>query len=288
MSDFDEYKDSVNKGLIRHEYLMREDYRQVDLLNAAEGSRGGCLLTLQDHLEYKALHEYFSGNCLKGLKCWSGVTSKVKILRQHMFPTEHYLTEDLLWSILSDHEEFIDWWRQNEAPYQEVQYRGKSRLVDVPTDAMFYRYQIWLALNSRWEELAKRCETILGMESKITKDRPYLIDHRFYLALARGEKEKMESILEEKCTKKNRRIRVRRQSGITENFIDSYATLFAKLAWRNGYEVEVETPWIPKDWLPVSRDLDYVDPPWKFLQEFDIWQPFPEPWTKFSPKKPAA
>ncbi|MCY1554464.1 hypothetical protein D9M68_910380 [compost metagenome] len=62
----------------------------------------------------------------------------------------------------------------------------------------------------------------------------------------------------------------------------SYATLFAKLAWRKGYELDVDTPWIPKEWLPIRPNETYEDP-WLFMKSFDIWQPFPEPWTQYSP-----
>ncbi|PWB19098.1 Imm49 family immunity protein [Comamonas sp. JNW] len=109
------------------------------------------------------------------------------------------------------------------------------------------------------------------------------MDHYFYLALAKGDKAGMEKVLEEKSLPKNRKVRYEQESAITRDFIDSYATFFAKLAWYNSYELKVENPWIPKDWLPIKPN-DQYDDVWEFMKKFDIWQPFAEPWTKFSPR----
>ena len=203
-------------------------------------------------------------------------------MRLHIFPGESYLVSDLFAVLVFDNSELIEWYRQCNSMYYPDKATSDGD-KDSPKNWMFYRYQSWLALNSRWDELGERCERVLAIKDEIKKDRSYLIDHRFYLALAKGDKAGMEKVLEEKSLPKNRRIRYEQESGITRDFIDSYATFFAKLAWYNGYEVEVENPWIPKDWLPIKPN-DQYDDVWEFMKEFDIWQPFAEPWTKFSPR----
>ena len=41
--------------------------------------------------------------------------------------------------------------------------------------------------------------------------------------------------------------------------------IYAKIAWRSGYEVEVDLPCIPKEWLPVTP-LDNYDEHYDFLK----------------------
>ena len=259
----------------------------IEMLSSGAGSRSGCLRGIARNCQVRAMLAHYRDGNIQETKQWSYLSSKTGILLAHLEVGADYLTEDLLWPLLSDNEEVIDWYRQNQAMYHPEKPSIVGGDKDNPKSWMYYRYQSWLALNARWDELGERCERILAMQDEIKKDRAYLIDHRFYLALAKGDKAAMESVLLEKCLPKNRRARFEQQSGLTRYFIDSYATLFAKLAWRHGYELEIDTPWIPKDWLPVQPNASNEDP-WPFMQSFDIWQPFPEPYTAYSPQRPAA
>ncbi|MFX6597555.1 hypothetical protein ABTG67_18925, partial [Acinetobacter baumannii] len=69
----------------------------------------------------------------------------------------------------------------------------------------FHGYQLILALNDEWDQLRKRCELILQTDLK--KDKKYLIDHRFYLALANGDKNEMENVLTELTSPKIAKVR---------------------------------------------------------------------------------
>lgn len=253
----------------------------LTFLEAGTGSRNGCLTTLSTHTGINVTYAWFCQHNIYQMKKWAYISTKLHIMRYHMQTGENYLTEELLWPLISDNEDVIDWYRQHNRPYMlGKKVTGGDK--DDPKNWMFYRYQSWLALNERWDELRQRSEYILSMQDKIKKDRSYLIDHRFYLALANGDKQGMEAVLLEKCNPKNRRGRYEQESGLTRYFIVSYATLFAKLAWRNGYEVQVDTPWIPKEWLPV-QPLEKYEDPWPFMQRFDIFQPFENDLAKWSP-----
>lgn len=224
---------------------------------------------------------HFRDNDMATMKHWAYLSAKAQIMWEHETLND-YLTEDLLSPMISDNEEVIEWYRQFSLPY-ELPKSVSGGDKDDPKNWMFYRYQSWLALNARWDELGERCERILAMQDQIKKDRSYLIDHRFYLALAKGDKTGMKVVLLEKVSPKERKTRHLQQSGITWDLIDSYATLFAKLAWRAGHELELDTPWIPRDWLPI-KPLEKYEDPWPFMQRFDIWQPFAEPYAAYSPK----
>lgn len=285
---FKEYTASFSRGL-EHVGggLSALRNKTIELLEAGEGSRDGCLRNLSSNAEAISTISYFRDHDLQRMKQWAYVAAKLRIMLFHVFPSEDYLSEALLWPLISDNEEVIDWYRQNEAMYHPAKPSIDGGDKDNPKSWMYYRYQSWLALNQRWDELGERCERILSIQSEIKKDRSYLIDHRFYLALARGDVAQMQAVLLEKCEPNLRKIRHDQESGLTHNFIVSYATLFAKLAWRSGYELELDTPWIPKEWLPV-KPLDKYEDPWPFMQTFDIWQPFAEPYAKYSPRKAAS
>jgi hypothetical protein len=49
-------------------------------------------------------------------------------------------------------------------------------------------------------------------------------------------------------------------------YVSFPAVGYAKLAWRKGIEVEVNSPLIPSELLPV-RPLEHYDIPYKFLTE---------------------
>jgi len=51
----------------------------------------------------------------------------------------------------------------------------------------------------------------------------------------------------------------------------------------SGYEVQIDTPYIPKEWLPITPLNSYPEP-WKLMQDFEIFTPLDEPWQMFSPK----
>ena len=38
----------------------------------------------------------------------------------------------------------------------------------------------------------------------------------------------------------------------TQYFICTCAVVYAKIAWRHGYHVTVDSPWVPREWLPVA------------------------------------
>lgn len=276
------FKDSIQAGLeVVQGFAMRGMDEELSLLQAGRGSRSGCLLMGGNPVISWAMLAYFADSDLTAMKQWAYVASKLRVLYIHETLSEN-LVEALLWPLLSDNEEIIDWYRQFDAQYWPDDPKVTGGDKRNPKDWMYYRYQSWLALNQRWGELSERCERILAMQGEIKKDRMYLIDHRFYLALSHGDVQGMEAVLSEMCQPRLLAQRRKQESGLTDKFIASHATIFAKMAWRNGYEVNVDTPWIPKDWLPVKPNISYEDP-WPFMQEFDIWQSFKQPWSDRSP-----
>lgn len=103
----------------------------------------------------------------------------------------------------------------------------------------------------------------------------YEIDHRFYLALARHDVSGMEAVLQELTSPKVCKVRnVEQAFGFTEKLIATHAVIYAKIAWRHGFRVEVETPWIPQDWLPMAPLAECVDL-YDFMRTVEAAPPLP-------------
>jgi Immunity protein 49 len=55
------------------------------------------------------------------------------------------------------------------------------------------------------------------------------------------------------------------EGGFTEDLISTPAFIYAKIAWRHGYEVVVDSPFVPSEWLPISP-LDRYENHYAFLE----------------------
>ncbi|GHU68272.1 hypothetical protein FACS189413_04770 [Bacteroidia bacterium] len=89
------------------------------------------------------------------------------------------------------------------------------------------------------------------------------LDYDFFKALYTENKGNMENILEKFLTPKIHKYRT--NDIILDKFISLPAIGYAKLAWRKGIEVEVNSKLVPKELLPVQPLEDY-EIPYEFLK----------------------
>lgn len=83
-------------------------------------------------------------------------------------------------------------------------------------------------------------------------------DYEFYKSLNSGDKSKMEEVLEKLLSPKIHK--KRNDNPILNQYISLPALGYAKLAWRKGIEVEVNSPLVPKELLPIQPLEKYVIP----------------------------
>ncbi|WP_052181134.1 immunity 49 family protein [Alistipes sp. ZOR0009] len=88
-------------------------------------------------------------------------------------------------------------------------------------------------------------------------------DYEFYKALHTSDKAKMEGILEKLVSPKIHK--KRNDNPILNQYISLPALGYAKLAWRKGVEVEVNSPLIPQELLPI-QPLEHYEIPYDFLK----------------------
>jgi hypothetical protein len=117
------------------------------------------------------------------------------------------------------------------------------------------------------QRLAERAEHFL--QAIPPKMKSYAVDQRFYLALAKGNPGAMQEALTELTSPKVNEVRRNRLDfAFSDPFIATLATMYAKIAWRHGFRIEVETPLIPKEWLPVTPLNNYEDA-YPFMREYE-------------------
>ena len=152
--------------------------------------------------------------------------------------------DQLLAPIISDNDDVINWFSHCDELFDE------SKIED-PHTADFFAFQYVLAMRGHWKRLISRCEKLMA-DPPINNLRNYMIDQVFFLALANGDIESMEEVIAELVSDQGRKTRIDDESPFTENLISTSAVIFSKIAWRNGYEVNVYSPYIPIEWLPVD------------------------------------
>lgn len=273
------YEESLREGIEhigargRTPWLMRkmlpggiqssemEDFGQscVNHVVNNTGNPHACIGLLSDHAYAAALLAWFESCDISAFKQWAYVAGKLDCLarRREMAWLRDF---HLLMPLLSDHPGLIDWFAHHEEGHDPKFYLKPSHFAD------FHSYQIMLALRGEWEPMVRRSEE--GLAGTATRLKRFLLDYRFYIALARGDVPVMESLLAELTSPKVARTRNHEfEFGLTEHFISTYGVIFAKLAWRHGYRVQVDTPYIPSEWLPITPLSAYEDI-YPFMGEF--------------------
>ncbi|MCU4386083.1 immunity 49 family protein [Acinetobacter haemolyticus] len=282
MSDL-KNNEAIQKALahvIQHAEFNENTVSLIDYITNNKGDVPFCIGMLGSYAEANAMVSWFRDSDLVAFKQWCFIAAKLNRMVFQFDVIEWFPAYKHLYALLSDNEEIISWYAKHRLPYDR---QGSIKDRDNPRKPDFHGYQLILALNYEWELLRERCELILSTELK--KDRKYLIDHRFYLALANGDKTEMENILTELTSPKISKIRNHEFAfTFTEHFISTFAVIYAKLAWRNGYQLDIDTPWIPKEWLPI-QPLDEYPEPWDFMKKFDLWTEFDGEYASWSPNK---
>ena len=269
--------------VIGHARFREDVQRKIDYITQQKGDVKFCTMRLKSYAHANAIVAWFRDKDLIAFKQWCYIAAKLERMVFQFIPYEWFPAYKFFSPLLSDNEEIISWYRQHRVSYDSTKGARKDR--DNPRQPDFHGYQLILALNHEWDLLRQRCEQILSMELK--KDRKYLIDHRFYLALANGDEEGMQNILSELTSPKIAKVRNHEFAfTFTEHFIGTHAVIYTKLAWRNGYQLHIDTPWIPQEWLPIEPLAEYPEP-WEFMQAFNLWTPFEGEDAEWSPKKPA-
>lgn len=237
---------------------------EVIMIEKSEGSFDGCLRTLKMLHKEIANYAWFANQDLATFKLHSYVVAKFMYMIAKTTGEEGVMHEaEYFYALLSDHEPVI-LWMMSQPPHSKL---FKQRMVN-PNQNEYRYYQLTLALNGQWEELGQKAEVFL--QDPPTKMKKYVPDMRFYLALAQQDKAGMENALAELTSPKVAKVRNEVfELVVASKFVSPFACLYAKTARRHGFDLEIDTVFIPKEWLPVNPLPDYPDP-YDFMRQWSI------------------
>jgi hypothetical protein len=261
-------KSKTNKNLLEEKSAARLEhirrfFSEIDyaggLVNAVRNKTGdtaASISALADFAIRNALLSWFDKQDIRVMKNWWHTSAALTKNYYEMKPLRGYNIGakflQLMPPLLSDDDDLIAYYAHADAIYD------LDRAEDHKTHD-FWAYQAIVALRGDWERLKERCETVLADPPKASKEQKYLIDHRFYRALACGDEKAMSDVIRELVTPKLLAARRNYESGFTGDLISTPAVIFSKLAWRAGFRIDTGSQFVPLQWLPVNHLPDYEE-----------------------------
>lgn len=224
---------------------------------------------LQSYIQAKGISSWFHTGDVHALKNWFynfgrlgyicgnppfGGTPRLVVYEDRALEGMFYL--------VSDCEPLIEW-------YSHLDKRFYGKGVDSIKSCDFFTKQFFIALRGEWDLLAERCERLLANPPTGSREKKFIIDHQFYLALAKGDVEQMTAIICELVSPRRIANRSGLETGFTNGLICMPAISYCKLAWRNGYEIAIDSPYIPKEWLAI-KPLEKYEDAFEFMKNFPV------------------
>jgi hypothetical protein len=228
----------------------------VYAVNNRTGDTAACISMLSLIAVGNALISWFDKQEIQTMKNWWHTSASLQKKYYEMKGPYKFNTGgkfmELMPPLLSDDNDLISWYAHADVNFD------LARVEDHKTHD-FWSYQALLALRGDWSRLRSRCERVLADPPKASKEQKYLIDHRFYLALAEGDEKTMSDIIQQLVTPKLLRARRNYESGYTGDLISTPAVIFSKLARRAGFDIDIKSPFVPSAWLAVAPLPRYED-----------------------------
>ena len=198
------------------------------------------------------------------LNCYiAGKLNKYNVLKNNSRLFDYGLPQ-VCYVLLSDHEALIQ-------RYAKLRYKAHGQIPDMDTRVLKGESPIWcntiqFFMEDNMEGVKRNLDILEAITlKKLPKKEELLkIDYAYYQALLDKDKAKCEELLAELISPTIHK--KRNDNPILNQYISQPALGYAKLAWRQGIKVEIDTPLIPKELLPIKPNDDYPIP-YDFLKE---------------------
>jgi hypothetical protein len=248
--------EEIEKGLahvIGHQGggLNNTDSATNRLLHGGKMEPWWALSFISDHYLREALIAWFRDKDLRQFRQASYLAAKAEYLSYRYIST--FPAYAPLWPLLSNNPQILQ--RLIEvSPFPYLEERGQR------TSAIEYWFlTVALCLKGEWARVVDKCEFILANPPRKAWLK-YQIDYEILLAIAKKDKVRAENALNVLVSPKMQRVRNYEEPfGYTGKFIGTHAVTYAKLAWFHGLNVEVDTPSIPREWLPMEPEPVYLE-----------------------------
>jgi hypothetical protein len=169
------------------------------------------------------------------------------------------MDDSFLYPLLSDSAEIINTYSRLE-PEEYLKNR------DNPRAPQFFVHMIQLVLRDEHEALRVKIEKGARGSGKLYREE-FKAGQDFYSLLLKRDWQALEARILKEAQFWETIIKKGKMTGNpwTEDFLATNAVMYAKLCWMKGIEVQVDSPLVPKDLLPVAP-LPYYDDPYDFLK----------------------
>lgn len=231
----------------------------------------GCLLRMfRSYLTASALSDWYRRGDVNRVKNLFYTIGKLEYLRFvqdwdtgtfHSFSYTHAIESMPI--LISDHSGLIEWCAVSNFGLADNDNKDKFHT------STFFVKTLFLAMRKQWHEVEERCRRYTENPRRRPFSRMDIFEYQYLLALATGDTRAMENNLSEFVSPRGLRTNSSSESGMTDGLISTFGLLFAKLAWMNGYEVNINSPYIPQEWLPV-QPLDHYEDEFDFMEAYTI------------------
>jgi hypothetical protein len=223
-------------------------------VNADVPHKKACLLMLSGHALGKAMVAWFANHNLIEFKDWLYTAAEIDRLSYQTqidtsAPGAKFL--QLLKPLVSDNASLINWFSQYDLTYDV------NRIEDPGTED-FLAYQAILAIRGDWTLLTDRCGRVAANLLPGRVQKKYSIDYQFYAALALHDVPGMRNAINQLLTPKLLLKREDFEDGFTVGFISSYAVIYTKLAFMHGINLDLNSKYIPSEWLQIAPNDQYT------------------------------
>jgi hypothetical protein len=187
---------------------------------------------------------------------------QIKIYNARLFD---YAIPNLCYAIMSDNQDLLQRLGRLRYKGDGVNYPDMDKMVEQGESAI-YCNSIQMILLEDWTGLARNLEIMEKVTLPKEKHKVMRLDFEFYKAILERNKTKIEAVLKELTTPRNHTLR--NDEPIFGQYLSMPALGYAKLAWQKGIEVEVSSPLVPKELLPV-RPLEKYEDIYGFIKGLD-------------------
>lgn len=229
---------------------------------------------LYNNLQAKLLADWIEYRDVKEVRKTALIAARVKRASYTYNPAGGlaYAPYRMFSALVSNDPDIIHWFSWHVIPCLSG---SKGRIPNYlqPQKTEFHAFNFHLALLGEFEWLAERTELALAEGVKFKSGKSYRLDYGFFKGLVNGSIGEMEDNIHQLLTGRVAFTRNNEHGlGYHRKVVSAWGVIFSKLAYRHGYELDIDSPWLPKEWLsmtpPVTTSDDKI-----FLESLELFSP---------------
>lgn len=216
-------------------------------------------LLSDDHLKL-GIYDYLANGDIKSFKQNFYVASKLVMKMIDMEGDSSFDSgRNILFALLSDNDQIINGIACVETP-ELIRDRNN------PLSSTFFAHMLQLAIRNENNALQEKIEKVAKHGKKPNREES-ASGQDFFSLLLKKDKDGLERLIQKKHA------HIKSQNPLYEDFMSYIGTLETKLCWFKGIHVQIDSPLVPMDLMPV-QPLEHYDDVYDFLKPG--WTPPPQ------------